>query len=209
MNRTYILMALIMFLLGAGLVFLPQHRNSRELSPEQILLSLNEPFRYISTDEAARRIIAGDPALLLIDVRDSAAFAAFSLPGALSIPLSRILEEENQALLAEGSKDYVFYSNGDILAEKAWLLCSRLRHRNLYILQGGLNRWVETILRPPVPAEYSDAGVFDQYAFRKAARMYFTGEGELPGTRKAAASSAQRSVKPVARPSGKRKHEGC
>ncbi|HRY31368.1 MAG TPA: rhodanese-like domain-containing protein [Bacteroidales bacterium] len=209
MNRTYILMALIMFLLGAGLVFLPQPRNNRELSPEQILLSLNEPFRYISTDQAARRIIAGDPALLLIDVRDSAAFAAFSLPGAVNIPFSHILDEENQALLAEGSKDYVFYSNGDILSEKAWLLCSRLRHRKLYILQGGLNHWVETILRPPVPAATSDAAVFDQYDFRMAARMYFTGEGELPGMRKAGESAAQRSVRPIARPSGKRKHEGC
>ena len=42
-------------------------------------------------------------------------------------------------------------------------------------MKGGLNEWVETIIRPVAPAETAPETAFEQYNFRKAASMYFTG----------------------------------
>lgn len=42
-------------------------------------------------------------------------------------------------------------------------------------MKGGLNRWIETIIRPKVPVESDPETAFEVYEFRKGARLYFTG----------------------------------
>lgn len=209
MNKKYWILAGIMFLLGLGLVFLPQQNPGEPISPKNLMTSLNQPFRYLTTDDVARRIIQKDPALLLIDVRDPAEYNTFSLPAAVNIPLKKILESDFQKLLSQKGMDVVFYSNGDLKAEDAWILSSRMGLQHLYIMKGGLNHWVETFFMPVEPPATAPSEVWATYDFRKAARLYFLGASDQPASPDQGARATQpKQVKPSTSRSG-HKGEGC
>lgn len=210
MKRTYIILALIFLLLAAGLAFFPDRNKVKEADPVKIFASLNLPFRYVSTDNIASRIIKGDPALLLVDVRDEKSFNDFALKGAVNIPLDKITSEEFKSVLHQNGFDYVFYSNGDIQAENAWLICSRMGLKNLYIMKGGLNHWVETIFNPAEPPQSAPSEAWDTYDSRRAAQQYFLGNNEAPATEtgKDNTSVKPKSLKP-AKSAGGNKSEGC
>ena len=69
----------------------------------------------------------------------------------------------------------VFISNDDIRADQTWVLTKRLGVDGTYVMKGGLNCWMQTIIEPSQPD--ADAPSVDHalYAFRKGAQIYFTG----------------------------------
>lgn len=178
MNKKYVILAGLLILLGIGLAVLPAQQHRKEIEPRQLMSEVMSQSRYLVTDAVARAIIEKDPAYLYVDVRDAAQFSSFSLPGAINIPLRELLDPANTSLLNQKVKNVVFFSNGDITAEKAWLLCRRMEYEHLYVMQGGLNKWAETIMKPPVPLASAPSQDFDTYEFRKGACAYFGGGGE-------------------------------
>ncbi len=175
MNIRYIFFAILLLALGAGLFFLPDPKADYETQAENILSELKDQTRFVSTDEVAERIINQDPSLFLIDVRMVDYYEEFSLPGAANIPLEEILNPDWVDYLEQDGVDLVFYSNGDIYAEQAWMLAKRMGYKNLYVMKGGLNHWFETIIQPKRPAATASSTEFDLYEFRKGARQYFSG----------------------------------
>ena len=175
MNKTYILLAGVLIILGLGLFVLEAREHTDVIAPETLLTDLDENTRYVFSDELARRIIEGDPSVQLIDVRDPYDFMDFSLPGAENIPISDLCTEMTDELLTVPGKDFIFYSTGDVDANKAWMISQRLGYSRLYILKGGLNNWVKTIIKPLPPAESQPSEAFDLYQFRLGASQYFTG----------------------------------
>ncbi len=154
---------------------LPERPEQKELSPQNLLLAIKDDTRFFSTDEVAGMIVGQDPSLQLIDVRDSLEYVKFHLPNAVHIPLTHILDEQNLDLISENDQKHVFYSNGTIRANQAWVLTRRLGYQNTYVMKGGLNRWVETIMVPPKPPTSAPAEAFEQYDFRVAACRFFQG----------------------------------
>ena len=179
MNKAYIIIIIIAVLLGGGLLLIPDPDYVEELSPQQILLDINNDSRFWSTDMIADKIIKQDPSLLLIDVRDEGQYEYFSLPGALNIPLENILDPEWDDYFDAEDYDIVLYSNGDVYADQAWILLKRLNYKNIRVMQGGLNHWAETILQPPAPKQSDPQEAFELYNFRRAARQYFGGGSEI------------------------------
>ena len=179
MNKAYIIIIIIAVLLGGGLLLIPNPDYVEELSPQQILLDINNDSRFWSTDMIADKIIKQDPSLLLIDVRDEGQYEYFSLPGALNIPLENILDPEWGDYFDAEDYDIVLYSNGDVYADQAWILLKRLNYKNIRVMKGGLNCWAETILQAPVPKQSDPQEAFELYNFRRAARQYFGGGGEI------------------------------
>jgi len=177
MNIRYIILAAILVISGIGLFFIPITESSNEIEPDQLMAELFDQTRYVSTDEIAERIINQDPSLLLIDVRMADYYSEFSLPGAANIPLEEILNPDWIGYFEQDHMDLVFYSTGDIFAEQAWMLASRMGYKHLYIMKGGLNRWFETIIKPVKPEVTASQLEFELYAFRKGANQYFTGGG--------------------------------
>jgi sulfur-carrier protein adenylyltransferase/sulfurtransferase len=175
MNKTYPLLAFILILLGLGMFVIEANDPGNERPPGKILTSLNENTRYVSVDELAHRIIEGDPSVQLIDVRPAADFKNFSLPGATHISLADLLSEESAEILTTPGKDFIFYSNGDVEANKAWMIAYRSGFSRLYVLDDGLNHWVNTIIKPSPPADTEPQEAFNQYRFRVGASIYFTG----------------------------------
>jgi rhodanese-related sulfurtransferase len=180
-KKRYYFITGIVFLLGIILLFLPFKQNYRELAPENLLLSISNEDRFFDTDEVARLIISEDPSIMLIDVRPSHAFKAYRLPGAINIPLSSILDKDEkgyiiwEAYLNDENKTTIFYSNGSVYANQAWMLTKRMNFKNNYVMKGGLNKFFESIIMAKKPLDSAPESEQQTYQFRKAAAMYFGG----------------------------------
>jgi rhodanese-related sulfurtransferase len=175
MNRNYIFLTLLMLLLAAGTFFIKKEPAKPETKPEALLLEIIQPTRFVTTDQVARMIIQKDPSLELIDVRSPREFAAFSLPGAINIPIDSIQAPSNDNYFGISGIKIVFISDDGIKADQEWVLARRMGYRNMYVMKGGLNRWIETIIQPKEPGESQPYTAFEQYEFRKGAQLFFTG----------------------------------
>ena len=180
-KKRYYFVTIILFLLGLILLFLPHRKNMNDLSPESLLLAISTQDQFYSPDEVARLIISEDPSVLLIDVRNNSEYNEFSLPGAINIPLSSILDKDEKGEFAW--EDYIdnealttiFYSNGTVYANQAWMLTKRLNFKNNYVMDGGLNRFFKEIILAKKPLNSAPEEEHHTYQFRKAAAMYFGG----------------------------------
>ena len=194
--------------IGLGLIVaaIPQNTtHPYKLSAEELLAETYSRYQYYSTDEIADMIIQKDPSFLLIDVRDPEEYEKFSLPGAVNIPLPSLLSDEWQDYIDQDVRMNIFYSNGSLKANEAWMLTRQLGYENNYVMEGGLNYWAETILNPEEPSSTSPNEEFAKYDFRKGASAALGG-GTLAST-----STSNSGAKPVikARPKKKRAAGGC
>ena len=172
-KRSYQLLAFVLIILAGGLLLIPENQKHEGISPELFAKNILSTERFISSDVLADRIINQDPVLLLVDVRSSTAFQKFSLPDAITIPLSDIFNEELNPYLNQDVYDVVLFSNDNFMAEEAWMLCNRMGYQRIYVLDGGINAWFSTIIQPKMPDETMSNEAFELYSFRRAAAKYF------------------------------------
>ncbi len=175
MNRNYLFLTLIIFVLAAGLLFFHAHSKLKQVPPDKLLWDIIQPGRYVSTDKVAKWIIEKDPSIELIDVRGSDQYKAFSLPNAINVPLDSLMTPSGSEYFGVPGTRVVLFANDDILSDQAWVLLRRLGYKSNYVMKGGLNRWMETIIKPQVPSETDPETAFKVYEFREGARLYFTG----------------------------------
>lgn len=175
MNRNYFFLTAMMLLLAAGTMFLTKSKQHKQIDPDKLLWEIIQPTRYLSTDQIAKMIIQKDPTLEIIDVRSAEEFNKYTLTNAINLPLDSLLNNESLNYLGIPGVNVVFISNDDIYADQAWVIAKRLGFSSTYVMKGGLNRWIETIIQPQEPDESASQEAFANYDFRKGARMYFTG----------------------------------
>ena len=172
-----ILLAFILLPMGLIIAMVPEDMTgNRRVPAGDILQEIASGSQFVSPDEVARLIIEGNPILQLIDVRSSSEFEDFSLPGALNIPLSDILSPEWRDILDQDVKINVFYSNGSVHSNEAWMVTRQQGYMNNYVLQGGLNYWMEAIVNPDPPSDLSPDEEFARYDFRRAVNSALGGE---------------------------------
>ncbi|MCR8667327.1 rhodanese-like domain-containing protein [Aestuariibaculum sp. M13] len=173
LSNRYLILGAILIILAGGLLLLPKYEKQEGIRSKQLLSHAISPERYISTDDISHKIISQDPSFILVDVRDEESYNNYSLPNAINIPLSKLLDEDSLTYLNQDQFDVVFYSNNTFLADQAWMLCDRLGFKNLHVLKGGLNNWYTTIINPSKPNEAMPETEFKLYSTRKAASMYY------------------------------------
>ena len=171
-----VFLALILVPLGLILAAIPANTtHPYKLSPEDMLEYVNSGMQYFSPDEVAHMIVSKDPSLVLIDVRSEDEYDKYHLPGAINIPLASLLEDQWKDYLHQDLRYNVFYSNGTVNSNEAWMLTRQLGYKNNYVLQGGLNYWVETIVNPTPPPATSPDEEIAKYDFRKGASQALGG----------------------------------
>lgn len=203
-SRLYL--ALIILPLGLILAAVPANTtHPYKLSPNDLLEYVNSGMQYFTPDEVAQMLISKDPSLVLIDVRSENEYEKFHLPGAINIPLSSLLEDQWKDYLHQDLRYNVFYSNGTVTANEAWMLTRQLGYLNNYVLQGGLNYWVETIMNPTAPGSTSPNEEIAKYDFRKGAGQALGGGATI----EASGPIAPELPKIAPRPKKKRVQGGC
>jgi len=203
MNKNYLFLAIVMILLAGGLLLVPERQNYQQIKPDKLMWDITQTSRFVTTDQVAQRIIEGDPTLELIDIRPISDFESFSLTNAISIPIDSLMSPNYQDYLGIEDMKVVFYGNDDIKADQAWVIAKRMGYKSIYVMEGGLNCWIRTIIQPVEPEESAPLEDFDLYQFRKGASAYFTGaKVEAPVTGKTG-------VKVVRRKKGAAVAGGC
>ncbi|NOZ35535.1 MAG: rhodanese-like domain-containing protein [Chlorobi bacterium] len=208
-KKRYIFMAVVFIGLALLLVLLPEKHASKELKPEQLLQAINDDTRYVTTDEVAQKMMYGDAYTTLIDVRSADEYNKYHLKGAVNIPLDSILNKDKNGnyvyedILNQDIATNIFYSNGTVYANQAWVLLRRMNYKNNYVMKGGLNKWIETEIRPKKPLQTASQKEFELYNFRRAASMFFGG-----GTISSASAENSAPAPIIKKKSGKKEEEG-
>lgn len=113
---------------------------------EKTLLENVEKARdHIEPEELANRLMAGEPDLVVVDVRPAAEFNAFHIRGALNVTLGQLAEAlqpyKNKGLI-------VLYSNGMTHPAQARDSLQRQGFGNVYMLTDGLQGFRDRCLKP-------------------------------------------------------------
>jgi len=168
--KSRVLISIVFLGLGLIIAAVPNSRTLQfKVSADEILEEFQGRAQFISPDEIAGMIISEDPVLQLIDLRTAEEYQEFHLPGAYNIPFSEILEDENRYIIDQDLKINVFYSNGSVTANEAWMISRQLGYNNNYVMEGGLNYWAETIMNPEKPDATSPNEEIARYNFRMGA----------------------------------------
>jgi len=179
MNKRYLLLAGIIIALGIGILFLPQSDDRKQMKPEMLLTAIDDPSRFLITDDITDRLVKKDPALMLIDVRPTAQFNAFAVPGAINIPVDSLLSASAREQMSQKGMDKVFYSSSDVTSDQAWIICKRIGMQRIFVMQGGVNLWFNTIVKAEKPSETAPTQDIELYQFRMAACQHFFGSPEM------------------------------
>lgn len=176
MNKNYFIVAGVFVALGIFLAFTSVKTGiTTETSPDLLHRAIIENTRYLTVEEVTHSLVTKDPSMVLIDLRTVAEFEKFSLPGAINIPFDSLLSASNQDYLSQNVNKSVFYGNGTSMADAAWIICKRKGYTNNFVMQGGLNLWVEQILQPDLSNEVFDKKRLELIQFRTAASQHFLG----------------------------------
>jgi rhodanese-related sulfurtransferase len=203
-----IILAAFVIPLGLIIAAVPQNTTKPyKLTAEQLLAEANNRSQYIAPDMVADMIVKKDPTLQLIDVRGLDEFEKYNLPGSINIPLIDLLSDKYTDVLNQDVKMNVFYSNGTITANEAWMITRQLGYKNNYVLEGGLNYWFDVILNPLKPVATSPDEEFAKYDFRKAASGALGGGGTIEVQKADAPSAPKPAIKGL--PKKKKAAGGC
>jgi hypothetical protein len=82
--------------------------------------------------------------LIMVDVRNEADYNLFHLLDAEHIPLEDIPAHIDEWIAQPPNTVYVVMSNDEIAATQAWKTMTAESVPNVYILSGGINRWLDT-----------------------------------------------------------------
>ena len=79
-----------------------------------------------------------------LDVRDEIHYNQFHLRGAVHLPLDKVQDKASELQLELANTVFVTMSNDEETATEAWKILRAESVPNLYILEGGINAWLET-----------------------------------------------------------------
>ena len=202
--NTRVILSIILISFGSIAAILPKEKTSSiRLNADQMLHEIRLETNLISSDELADLLINKDPSILLIDVRDSADYVKFHLPGAINIPLKNILDDNWIPYIDQVSQNNIFYSNGTMLSSEAWIVTKQLGFKNNFVLDGGINEWFETIIKPEKPSSMSTSQDWALYNKRLASSMFFT------GSKTSSSDESATALPPVPRKKKTRVQGGC
>lgn len=181
--KSRLILAAVLIPLGLIIAAVPYNTTKPyKLTANQLLDEVISETQFISADDIAQMIVEKNPVLQLIDVRSQEEYEKFSLPGSINIPMEDLLSDQWTPYIDQDLMVNVFYSNGTVKANQAWMITRQLGYKNNYVMQGGLNYWMEAIVNPSPPSSLSPNEEFARYEFRKGASQALGGAELVPLT---------------------------
>ncbi len=176
MNRNYLVLIIIAVGLAIGILIMDREKQVKQIDPATLAVAYNEPSRFLTIEDVTHRMISNDPSLILIDVRPADQFKTFSIPGSINIPLDSLLSATSVSLFRTKGFDKILYSNADVWSDQAWLLLKRLDMPNVFVMEGGVNKWFAGIVQAVEPLPTAPQEEFDLYSLHIAANQHFYGK---------------------------------
>jgi thiosulfate/3-mercaptopyruvate sulfurtransferase len=110
-----------------------------------LLAKVDQAGDHIEPEELADRLMAGEPDLVVVDVRSGSEFKTFHIPGAINVALPELVEALQPH---RNTGTIVLYSNGMTHPAQARDSLQRLGFSNVYLLTDGLQGFRERCLKP-------------------------------------------------------------
>jgi 3-mercaptopyruvate sulfurtransferase SseA len=175
-------------LLAIGLILaIIPYTGARSLSvkPEALIPEAFSEDAFISVDQLARYIAGEDSTIRIIDLRSQGDFNSLSIPGSVNIPYEDLLKKDPYTFLGTGDQKNILYSNDDVYSGYALVLAKGMGFSNVYMLKGGLNEWINTVMNSRFTGEKITARENALFEARTKARRLFTEFNSLPDSLKA------------------------
>ncbi|MGD9899369.1 MAG: rhodanese-like domain-containing protein [Calditrichaceae bacterium] len=197
----------LLILLGLILAFSPVDKMSRKpVTAEQLIKEITTKKDFVQPEDLAHWIIDKDPGFQVIDVRSKDDYTKYHIPGSVSIPLEKLVDAESRDYIY-ANKMLILTSNGNTNASQTWIFMKQLGYKEVYILSGGMNYWVDVFSNPnPPEGAYTDDELFT-YQFRKAAGPVMMGTAVATSSEVKIEEPAP--VKRSIRMPKKKRDEGC
>ncbi len=109
--------------------------NQARLDNREVQISSAELLKYMNDTKIK---------VLPLDVRDERYFNQFHLQGAVHVPLNNVQEKAKELQFELANTIFVTISNDELAATEAWKILKAESVPNVYILEGGINYWLNT-----------------------------------------------------------------
>jgi thiosulfate/3-mercaptopyruvate sulfurtransferase len=134
-----------LFVLPSGDAGMGQAAVPLASDEKALLANVDQAGDHIESEDLADRLMAGDPDLVVVDVRPVSEFKTFHIPGAINVALPELAE----ALQPHRNKGtIVLYSNGMTHPAQARDSLQRMGFSNVYLLTDGLQGFRDRCLKP-------------------------------------------------------------
>ena len=164
--RYHRLAAVAVLIVGGALALLPDRESHLLAKAADADYQAAHPVSLMTADELAFRILDNDPAITIIDVRDSTHYAQLSLPGAVNIPMAEMFGKEWRDVLSQTNRKKILIADSESVALDAAALMGLLGYENIAALKGGLPEFADTILSASRPSRTLTRAEADIYGFR-------------------------------------------
>lgn len=178
------LLLIVLFVLWV----LPDQRISHmgERGPEEVMARMTGGSAFTSRQKAIFHLVQEHTDVIFIDVRDSRAYAHFSLPGAVHIPPDELLDRRWRRFFRKDPRQKIFFSDASSAAVQAYFIATRAGFNRISVMEGGLNGMFSLLFEEdplPAPGNRKMEAHFSARFIEQARRFFMEG--------KAAPSDAQ------------------
>jgi rhodanese-related sulfurtransferase len=132
-------MAAVVFVIGQ-----PSNEDRWQAISAESQASLDERMVQIAPGELLKYTHDSKIKVITLDVRDERYYNQFHLPDAVHVPLEAVLKHAKELQFELANTIIVTISNDEIEATEAWKILKAESVPNIYILEGGINNWLDT-----------------------------------------------------------------
>ena len=98
----------------------------------------------IAAAELLRNMNDSKIKVIPLDVRDESNYNLFHIHGAVHVPLDQVQDKATELQFELANTVFVTISNDEVAATEAWKILKAESVPNIYILEGGINAWLDT-----------------------------------------------------------------
>jgi len=109
--------------------------NQAKLDQREVQIAPAELLTYMNDSKIK---------VIPLDVRDEIFYNLFHLRGAVYLPMDSVQDKASELQLELANTVFVLMSNDEEAATEAWKILKAESVPNLYILEGGINAWLDT-----------------------------------------------------------------
>jgi len=134
-----IALAAVVFVIGQ-----PSNADRWESIAEEAEAKLDQRQVQIAPAELLKYMNDSKIKVIPLDVRDERYFNQFHLRGAVHVPMDQVQEKARELQFELANTLFVTMSNDEVAATEAWKILKAESVPNIYILEGGINAWLDT-----------------------------------------------------------------
>ena len=136
--------ALLAMAVAALLIGQPDNNDRWQSIAAESQAKLDQRQVQISPAELLNLMHDSKLKIVPLDVRKEHYFNQFHLHGAMHVPLDCVLDKAEEFQFELANTVFVIMSNDELEATEAWKILRAESVPNVYILEGGVNKWLDT-----------------------------------------------------------------